>query len=127
MSDSQKGRVSIAGVVVLENGRVLDKARSPYNHIFDGHVWLPASGGGSVLAALRYFNPGEPLSTPYAYFITAQVSYLFNIFFSQPPGPCLQIHFAFPFRLQQCPSLSPRKSRDGRFSYLDWKPRITSL
>ncbi|KAJ2913727.1 hypothetical protein MD484_g6698, partial [Candolleomyces efflorescens] len=38
--------------------------------MFDGHFYIP--GCEDSLAALRYFNKGEPLLTPYAYFVNAQ-------------------------------------------------------
>jgi hypothetical protein len=68
---ASKGRVTLSGVVVLEGGRILDLKRSTNNHMFDGHFYIP--GCEDSLAALRYFNKGEPLLTPYAYFVNAQV------------------------------------------------------
>lgn len=115
--ESHKGRVSISGVVVLENGRVLNKAKSQYNHIFDGHIYLPITGGGSALASLRYFNPNDPLPTPYAYFITAQVSVSFMYSLM-----CLSLLCGFvgfrhaSFSSQSCPGSQDYCTRhdDGR-------------
>lgn len=74
-SNLHKGRVTLSGVVVFENGRVLNKEKSARDHVFDGHVYLPTNNSNEALATFRYFNPGDPLLTPHAYFINAQVSW----------------------------------------------------
>lgn len=69
-----KGRVSISAPIVFENGRTLELSKNPFNHVFDGHLYVPVAGSEDVLGAFRFFNPNGALETPYAYFVTAQVS-----------------------------------------------------
>lgn len=71
MSTSQtKGRVSVAAVVVLENGRTLEHG-TLYNQMFDANLYSP--DGKPLLGALRFFNRLGTLPVPYAYFVNAQV------------------------------------------------------
>ncbi|KAF6751182.1 hypothetical protein DFP72DRAFT_816999 [Ephemerocybe angulata] len=44
--------------------------------MFDGHIYLPGSNTDDALGAFRYFNSGDPLETPYAYFVSAMPSSL---------------------------------------------------
>ncbi|TFK17028.1 hypothetical protein FA15DRAFT_711193 [Coprinopsis marcescibilis] len=66
----------LSGIVVLENGRVLKKEKSARDHVFDTHLFILNDGpaGDDALGILRYFNMGDPLVTPHAYFISAQIS-----------------------------------------------------
>jgi hypothetical protein len=94
------GSASISGIAVLENPRQSNE--SPKTLLFDAHLFCPVNAilegdaneeGANedanknlqkpgILASLRYFNSRElSFDNVDAYFITANVSFMFRLFF----------------------------------------------